>query len=654
MQKNIIIICFLIMLFGFVTIFHCGADKIAQSTILKSKQFFGISQDDDYDNDKNSSQFSKIKFEPAFYLTDTNGNRISRDKFSALTPIGKDLYIAVKNSKYGVINSKGKKVIPFKYDFIYMEHDGFFAKENIRGSKENYYFFYDNTGKLLFRTKLKINPVFVKPSLYLIKQNAYQTIINSSDGKEIFKNKYSDIIPLKYNGDTIFIAAKGGKYGIITENEEVKIPFEYETIKPSNFSKDDFWAKKDGKYGLINLNNEIKNNFVFNTIPQNLAANRFISGFYDENENETDINKEQQPSHWEYHKELTPEEKYALGIDEQIEIYNSIKNKEKKILIKPEGELHCVSVYEGNHTKNENEPHPVTVRVTTKNPITLFLSSYSLVTWKVIPEKGAKINKIYYSSYENSEVKAPRGIKTEKISAGDYYEKWEFQKLINMSETPPATFQTKYSVRGAEEFLIDGKDGAKYNFYPKHPVNNKSVSLKCDLGNCSDLTVNYGNKGASTTAIANKYYDSGKYYFEAKFISPKEYSTPWLNIGLLSDYNGQSCVFSHPPEETGCLHISIMGWSEHTLKNGDIVGIAADFDEGKLYAFVNGKPKNGIIEKKKTIYMFEPGQREYAAGFEASDDIGWEVNFGAKKFKYKIPEGFKPYDEYSYNKKKQF
>ena len=146
MKKGIVIGCFIIIVFGLVTIFRCGADKIAAATISKIKQFIGNSQYAyGYDKDvcENFSKSPKMKYEQIFYLTDEHGKRISGQKYSMLTPIGNDLYIAVKNSKCGIINSKGKKIIPFGYEIIYVESDVFIAKQNGKKNRENNYSFYD-------------------------------------------------------------------------------------------------------------------------------------------------------------------------------------------------------------------------------------------------------------------------------------------------------------------------------------------------------------------------------------------------------------------------------------------------------------------------------------------------------------------------------
>jgi len=571
MRKKIIISCLFFIICGCLLILYCGIETIKESSISGTKELLGIEEDNSnpaYNNKYSKyNQYQKIKREEFYYLTNERGRKIT-GRFSKLYPAGNNFFTAEKNKKQGVINEKGKTIIPFKYDKIAYQRGYFFAQ-------------------------------------------------------------------------------KDNKWGIIDENSKILVPFEYENMPiDSAGQKNTFWVKKNGKYGAVNLQNEIIKDFVFYSIPQKITENRYISGF-------SDISKEDAQK---LYKEgvVVPELVSAeeAELDRMIKTVESLLRPKSEKLIQSEGELHCASVYEGNYASAGGQPGPVTVRVTVKTPITLYLSSYEAVTWNVIAEKGAKINKIYYSSYNESTVKAPRGTKIEKINAGDYFEKTAFKQLLSITDKPPVTFQSKYSIRGADEFLIDGKDGADYNVYPKHPVNNGAVSLKCDIGNCSDLTVSYGNAGAGTTASADKYYNKGKYYFEAEFIAPKVYDTPWINIGLLSDYNrSHHCSFNDPSDSGECLHVSIMGWSENSLKNGDIVGIAADFDEGKLYGFVNGKPKNGIIEKKKTIYLFEPGEREYTAGLEVSRDIKWKVNFGAQKFKYKIPDGFKPYDEYSSSKK---
>jgi hypothetical protein len=74
-----------------------------------------------------------------------------------------------------------------------------------------------------------------------------------------------DII-YKYK-DNKYLAMKDNKYGIIDVNNNVVVPFDYDTLdNPHDDSINYLIAKKDNKYGVINDSNEIIIPFNYDTL----------------------------------------------------------------------------------------------------------------------------------------------------------------------------------------------------------------------------------------------------------------------------------------------------------------------------------------------------------------------------------------------------
>lgn len=97
------------------------------------------------------------------------------------------------------------------------------------------------------------------------------------------------------------------------------------------------------------------------------------------------------------------------------------------------------------------------------------------------------------------------------------------------------------------------------------------------------------------------------------------------------------CNFSYPLDEGKCFYASL--GNHHKLKNNDIVGIAFDMDNGYLFYSING------IWNEEGVKFRNDG-REYCPAAEIMEGGRWYANFGAKKFYYSIPKGYKAFSKY--------
>ena len=162
----------------------------------------------------------------------------------------------------------------------------------------------------------------------------------------------------------------------------------------------------------------------------------------------------------------------------------------------------------------------------------------------------------------------------------------------------------------------------------------------CNMKRASLLNAEYCNIGALSTYYTNKKVTSGKYYFEAQMHLASDAIPMFNNIGVISNTSEFSdfCSLGSPSHNGKCNSAEAL---EHTtarnLNNHDIVSIAADFDNGFLFYAINGV-------WKETPKKFITQGRAYTPAFEVGRGSIWTVNFGTKKFRYPIPEGYKPYN----------
>lgn len=351
-----------------------------------------------------------------------------------------------------------------------------------------------------------------------------------------------------------------------------------------------------------------------------------------------------------------------ISVKSEVFSFDKIKNLnkghsiEKKVNKKEVfGDLHVVSVYEGDYyNKKDFSKHTtgnVKVEVEIKHkPITLLLTSHESVNWEISAISGANIKKIYYISYYDSIV----NVKDSKVSIEQLKDIEEFEdsnsdEIKNYFQKEPQTFQYDYQ-KGY--FFIDGKQGRYY----KEPIIHKSTEEGVKLISELDRNINvdldnvgYANCGAMTNYYANKYYNKGKYYFEAQLIAPENEKQPlWMsNIGIIAPYNEQyySCAFASSGDNGECYSYGLP--YDFPVTNEDIIGYAFDLDNDYIYVSINGDWIIGNPKEKTSIYKLRKDNREYTAAVAASDGISWKVNFGSKKFANKIPSGFKPFDTYS-------
>jgi len=165
---------------------------------------------------------------------------------------------AVFYGKHGIINKKGKTIIPFIYDDIRS-----FANNNFIVKKNN------KLGAIDINNKIAIPFEYDEWSYsnYKNHRNLYFLIFKKGQKEHYFdstltKISFSDYDDVKYihnyqeyYGKDAFIVEKNGKFGIVDIEDSVIVPIEYEDI-------DEYWGelcshkiKKDDKYGVVVLKN---------------------------------------------------------------------------------------------------------------------------------------------------------------------------------------------------------------------------------------------------------------------------------------------------------------------------------------------------------------------------------------------------------------
>jgi hypothetical protein len=131
----------------------------------------------------------------------------------------------------------------------------------------------------------------------------------------------------------------------------------------------------------------------------------------------------------------------------------------------------------------------------------------------------------------------------------------------------------------------------------------------------------------------------GEQFFASELADGKP--NTWTNAAFTNQRSVSSL-------STGAAHFSFAGaFNKHLLKSGDLIGIAADLDQGVIYWHVNGKwrtgkPSSGIGEP-----ILDLGAEYFLAvtvqGGNNGERESWTANFGDSPFKHLVPEGYRNY-----------
>lgn len=174
-------------------------------------------------------------------IYDSIGNRLFSGKYESIKSISDTLFVVKKLSKYGLIDHKGKVILPTIYQLISSQNDLLFALKNGKITS------IDLKGNIKIKGEYEAKPVRLK-QYYVLKKNGKYGLVDARN-EQIIPFKYDEI--QEWNiGE--FLVKKDEKYSVINDLEEVMFD-EIESIKKiSANGNETFWRfSKHGKFGLL-------------------------------------------------------------------------------------------------------------------------------------------------------------------------------------------------------------------------------------------------------------------------------------------------------------------------------------------------------------------------------------------------------------------
>lgn len=205
-------------------------------------------------------------------LIDLNGKEIlpcEYEEIKALQGIENSLIIQ-KDGKVGLTNNKGSIIIEPNYKEI--KNLGETYKEGyITINDENKYGIISTTKKQILENKYEeIEQIYFK-DYYLIKENGKKKLINA-EGEVVLGDSFDDITSQTTTG---VIYKKGDLYGEMTTAKETTIEPKYQYLQEA--LQGIYIAKQNDKYGIISKEQEEKIPFEYVGITYNEKANLFIA-----------------------------------------------------------------------------------------------------------------------------------------------------------------------------------------------------------------------------------------------------------------------------------------------------------------------------------------------------------------------------------------
>jgi hypothetical protein len=187
--------------------------------------------------------------------------------YESLSYLNKDLYLAQFNGKQGIIDDNNNQIMDFKWSRI----------GNI-GGLENYIIVTDYSSPVRLSgvysvtgSKLIIDCNYTRveklstENYFLVTKGNEKNIIDIND-KPRFKTWYDELYVVQ-GGRKLYIVKEKGKMGIINEEEEKIVPIEYQSIATYPYKDGSYLAQnKQGKYGCITADGTVTLPFEYDQL----------------------------------------------------------------------------------------------------------------------------------------------------------------------------------------------------------------------------------------------------------------------------------------------------------------------------------------------------------------------------------------------------
>lgn len=334
--------------------------------------------------------------------------------------------------------------------------------------------------------------------------------------------------------------------------------------------------------------------------------------------------------------------------------------------------VHVISIYEaslpaGGERQGGNHPDGIASVVVSDPDATLLLLAYEPVEWRVRATGGVEIERIVAIGYYEPRVKLTGGGKPDVIAGkrtrllksidvdgrNGFPTQSGANNLVDVGKitraltgTLPRSYQGSY--KAPEDGFTVGKQTPVFEM-PEPLAPGATIGLVQLKGEAvqGDLALRGPRNGAM--AFADRAYSAGKVYFEGTMrVTGSVAAHGRANIGLCRTLGAHIESFS--PGNVDAIRPN----EQRLHGDGDVFGIAVDFDRSRLFTRVNGAWTDGAPGSNGGLAL--ESEKAYRACFQAfgipederppgteSSETTWQVNFGGRPFAHPLPPGYVAY-----------
>lgn len=347
----------------------------------------------------------------------------------------------------------------------------------------------------------------------------------------------------------------------------------------------------------------------------------------------------------------------------------------KKMIDEKSLDIHAYSTY-GYSLEGYTAREKIFVR-DLEAPAIILLCGYESIEWTIIAEDPTDIVAVCLEGYHK------QTLTNKDFPSYSHYAMADDLYYLNLSDTTCGRIQFAEDVKalyGSElkslqvwDHVIDGRNtvaiAPKQIDYAGHVVL-EHMGDHYDDDHIEHYPLNvagYTGDHWDSNFKSNQGYLYGKYYFETEItIGHNQGLSNSTNLGISTDtqYNSDSLPNDRGSEgeyaygalvslnDKDAKRSNLINSSG--LKTGDIVGVAMDLDNNRLYFSLNGKWQNGDPTDKNAGREIKDNRVYYAKasiacvydGDEKEDTTYDQIkfNFREDSFKYPVPERYLPYD----------
>jgi len=152
---------------------------------------------------------------------DTNGKKVIDNIYDDANFFNNGFAVVRNGANIGAIDKKGNEIIPTEYNWINIEKDYFVTY------KDDMITYFDFSGKKINSNENILSIIVTYDNYTIFTNNTHYGVLDS--------NKNTILSPI-YNyisfieGSNLFIVNLNGKYGIINDKGELKVPLQYDNI----------------------------------------------------------------------------------------------------------------------------------------------------------------------------------------------------------------------------------------------------------------------------------------------------------------------------------------------------------------------------------------------------------------------------------------